>query len=93
LAWAERTREAGLPTIPSKLGDERKFNPFLLAADPNLLTLELSQRIQQLTGEKPLSVAGGADKHNRKLAEVKINDGSDNVQLIRALRALKDRGI
>jgi hydroxyacylglutathione hydrolase len=33
-AEVDRQRAAGKPTVPSTLGEERKANPFLRAADP-----------------------------------------------------------
>lgn len=35
-AWAKQTRAAGQFTIPSTIGDEKQFNPFLRTASPEL---------------------------------------------------------
>ena len=35
-AEIDRKRAQGLPTVPARLGDDRKANPFLRADDPGL---------------------------------------------------------
>lgn len=48
LAWAEARRAQGLPTIPSTLGEERAYNPFMRVREAAL---------QRATGEaEPLAV-------------------------------------
>jgi len=36
IAWARALREAGRPTIPSTMADERATNPFLRTAEPGV---------------------------------------------------------
>lgn len=32
-AWAQQRREAGLPTVPSTIGEEKKYNPFMRVSE------------------------------------------------------------
>jgi len=36
LQWAERERAAGRFTVPSTIGDEKRFNPFMCVGDKTL---------------------------------------------------------
>ncbi|KAK9841253.1 hypothetical protein WJX74_002618 [Apatococcus lobatus] len=54
LAWAEQQRSKGLSTIPSTIGDEQKFNPFLRCQTAGL---------QAFTGKQdPIDVIGATRK-------------------------------
>lgn len=37
-AWCEQRRSAGLPTLPSRIGLERRINPFLRCDQPDVIT-------------------------------------------------------
>jgi len=50
--WCEQQRQAGRPTLPSRIGRERALNPFLRSREP-----ALRQALQQLA---PALVAAGA---------------------------------
>jgi len=49
-AEVDRLREAGIPTIPARLGDEKAINPFLRADDPGIAIAV------GLTGARPVDV-------------------------------------
>jgi hypothetical protein len=92
LEQAIETRKAGDPTVPSSMGDERQINIFLRAGDSKLYSADLVTQVKQLVASAPLTVSSGADKHDPSTFTVKIEDDTDVVQIVRAIRALKDRG-
>jgi hydroxyacylglutathione hydrolase len=92
LEQAIETRKAGDPTVPSSMGDERQINIFLRAGDSKLYSADLVMQVKQLVASAPLTVSSGADKHDPSTFTVKIEDDRDVVQIVRAIRALKDRG-
>ena len=94
LVKAQEQRSQGDPTIPTKMGQERRTNLFLRAGDPRLSSPALVQQIKRAAaeGKQPLTVSSGADKHDPSTFLVKVQADDDVVQLVRALRALKDRG-
>jgi hypothetical protein len=82
-------RHESRPTIPTTLAEERLFNLFLRAQD-----LPLASNIKSIVQANPaISVAAGQDRTNPLTRDVKMIDEHDEVQVIRALRALKDSGI
>ena len=36
LEWAKKQREAGQPTIPSTVAEEKTFNPFMRTREPSM---------------------------------------------------------
>jgi hypothetical protein len=92
LAWAQAQREQSLPTIPSTLADERRFNLFLRAASGTDSKLgERVRSIVQAAGSIP--VAAGSDRDVKETSSVTDVNPADPVDVVRALRAMKDRGL
>lgn len=95
LAWAKQQREAAKFTIPSSLGDERKFNPFLRACAGNVaLGNRVAGLVESLVASPNgvLTVSAGSDRTSSATREIRSVDPNDKVQVVRAIRALKDRG-
>ena len=92
LEQAMALRNEDVPTIPSSFGDERKYNVFIRAADQQLLDETLINRTMELVAEaKELSVSSGTDRHDKSTSKISLSDEPSNVEVVRALRALKDR--
>lgn len=89
--------QQGKHSIPTTLRQEQEINLFLRAATPELLTLDLVQRVSRLVDLNPgLQVQCGTDLFEGKKMQVRVDAKEIGVetceQVVRALRALKDLG-
>ena len=91
--FAQNQREQGYSTIPSTLGDERKINLFLRAANKAEPDPSLFYQVKKQVDSLPkLFVSSGSDARDERKKEVQLGDKVNSEDLVRALRALKDRG-